>query len=649
MAGAHLVIGTAGHIDHGKTSMIRALTGVDLDTLPEEKNRGITIALGFAKLELNHNSRLTPGPPGSVGRDSSTGNLGFESASVALRPRNRSAAFVDVPGHERLVRTMIAGATGVDAVLLCVSAIDGVMPQTREHLSILGLLGVSEGAIVLTMADLVDPELLELAEMDVKELVEGTFLSDKPLVVFSATEGTGVEELKSIIGGFGTPTRALDGPFRLPVDRAFVQPGFGTVVTGTVLSGHVTDPNQVTLLPAGTMARVRGIEVHGSKSNEARAGWRVALNLAGVEQQAVPRGTVVVRGEVPCSQMLDVLYHHLPDEPPLDDGAPVRILTGTAECLGRIHAAVETSQFRPGSSCWAQIRLEEPLPCLHGDRFILRRTSPMVTLGGGEIIDPWAPRMRPKNRIDHGQQIERLHRGDPLIWLERAGAAGLSPAEWSQRTPDTTLGVILGDRILAPTTVGRLEGALLQELTEYHQNSPLSLGAHRRELRHGHLRRLTDKAFDALVDRLATTRAIEAKGALVRVVSFTVKLDEEQKALFGRLTHTIDTAGLQGVSIKALHQKHAEPEVAAMMRLVENQELASQIAGIGWISQQALSDLKTEIESWFAKNSTLTPGDFKALTGLSRKNAIPLLEWLDKSRITERHGDSRIAGSTLRR
>ena len=295
------------------------------------------------------------------------------------------------------------------------------------------------------------------------------------------------------------------------------------------------------------------------------------------------------------------------------------------------------------------MRLEEPLPCLFGDRFILRRTSPLTTLGGGEIVDPWTPRMRPKDRISHGQQIERLYNGDLLVWLERAGPAGLSPDEWKQRAPDATGAVTLGDRIVAPTTVARLEGALLQELTEYHQASPLSLGAHQRELRHGQLRRLTDKAFDALVDRLANSKAIEAEGPLVRVLSFAVKLNEPQEALFGRLVHTVEEAGLKGVSVKALHLLHAEPEVASLMRLVENQELAAQIAGIGWVASSALENLKAAIGSWFKQSSALTPGDFKVLTGLSRKSAIPLLEWLDKSRITERHGDSRIAGSSLRR
>ncbi|MBW1881853.1 MAG: selenocysteine-specific translation elongation factor [Deltaproteobacteria bacterium] len=452
MQAASLVVGTAGHIDHGKTALVRVLTGVDLDALPEEKERGITIALGFVPLDLSDGGRL---------------------------------AFVDVPGHERLVRTMVAGATGIDAVLLCVSAVDGVMPQTREHLAILELLGVADGAVVLTMVDLVDEELLELAMEDVSGAIRGTFLEGRPVVPFSAVTGEGKDDVVRALGGFRRPERDEDGPFRLPVDRAFVRAGFGTVVTGTVWSGSLEDGSQVTLLPSGTAARVRGIEVHGAQAERARAGWRAALNLAGVDREQVPRGVVVAEGPVPCPRILDVRYRHLASGDPLQDGSPVRMLLGTAEGVGRLYIAEEGAEVIPGTAVWAQVRLDTPLPALPGDRFVIRRPSPQETLGGGVVVDPWAFRMRRRNRVAAGEQLARLFRGEVEVWLERTGEQGLPLEEWNARARGAAGGVRLGDRMLAPPVVARLEGALLMALEAYHRGQPLSLGANRRELRRG--------------------------------------------------------------------------------------------------------------------------------------------------------------------
>ena len=328
---------------------------------PEEQARGITIALGVTPLSLAD---------------------------------GRTLGLVDVPGHERLVRTMVAGATGIDAVLLCVSAVDGAMPQTREHLAILDLLGVRQGAVVLTMADLVDEDLLELATEDVAETVVGTFLEGRPIVPFSAVTGAGKEQVLATLAAFEDSPRTSDGPFRLPIDRTFMRPGFGTVVTGTTWSGRLEDGATVSLLPGAASARVRGIEVHGEKVSEATAGRRTALNLAGIDGEAVSRGLVVVHGDVPETSMIDVRYHHLSDAPPLADGASVRVLLGTAERLARFVVAeapapsLDNVEVEPGRSVWAQLRLDQPLPSLPGDRFILRRPSPQSTLGGGEIVDP---------------------------------------------------------------------------------------------------------------------------------------------------------------------------------------------------------------------------------------------------------------------
>ncbi|MEZ4320972.1 MAG: selenocysteine-specific translation elongation factor [Myxococcota bacterium] len=593
-----LLLGTAGHIDHGKTSLVRLLTGAELDTLPEERARGITIALGFTALDLGE---------------------------------GRRAALIDVPGHERLVRTMIAGATGLDAVLLVVSAVDGVMPQTREHLAILQLLGVRQGLVALTMADLVDDELLELAAADVEDTVQGTFLEGTPIVPTSTVDGRGRDALVAAIAALEAPGRTSTGPFRLPVDRAFSRPGFGTVVTGSSASGELSDGDTVRLLPEGREVRVRGIEVHGEKSQAAGPGLRVALNLAGVDTDAVPRGTVVAKGELPCPHMLDVTYTHLASVEPLPDGASVRVLLGTAECIGRLHLAADRDAAVPGTTGPAQLRLDAPLPCLPGDRFIVRRTSPLETLGGGVVVDPWTRRMKTRDRVEWGRATQRLADGDRLVWLERAGDLGLAPADWAQR--GGTGGVALADRIVAPSVIGRLRGALVEALADFHAEHPLALGAHRRELRRGRLGHLPEKMFDALVDGLAGTQ-VKVEGPMVRAAGFEIALDAGQADLKARIASTVAEAGLGGLAPKDLHAQHPEPEVAALVRLLEDAGDVQQIAGIGWVARPAVDGLLGQVRGWFDGNEVLSPGEFKDLSGLTRKAAIPLLEWLDKNRYT---------------
>jgi selenocysteine-specific elongation factor len=606
------VVGTAGHIDHGKTSLVRSLTGVDLDTLPEERDRGITIALHFASLLLDDGRRV---------------------------------AFVDVPGHERLVRTMVAGATGVDAVLLCVSAVDGAMPQTREHVAILDLLGVQHGAVVLTMADLVDDDMLELAIDDVRGAVHGTFLEKAPLVAYSSVTGRGRKELLDVLAGFPDTQRTDDGPFRLPVDRSFSRSGFGTVVTGTTWSGSLEEGDDVTLLPQGTTARVRGIEVHGVHTTRAGAGKRTALNLSGVETDDVPRGTVVTKGPVPASQIIDVKYTHLATAPELEDGVQVLVLHGTSERQARLAVTTEGDTLVPGSTTYAQIRIESPLPCLPGDHFVVRRPSPAETLGGGTILDPWAVRLRRRDRARVAAELARLDAGDQLVLLERAGETGLSPAEALERGIDPKRGVWLGDRVLAPRIAERLQVALLAALTAFHDEHPLSLGAHRRELRRERLAHVPDRAFDALVDSLATHSQVHVDGALVRIAGFAVALDTKQQALRDHLFAAVRAGGLEGRMTKQLAEERDGDEVAALLRLLETEGKVTEVDGVGFVIPSVLDELQVKVRGWFgAGHDVLTPQDFKELTGLTRKAAIPLLEWLDKKRFTMRRGDHRVAG-----
>jgi selenocysteine-specific elongation factor len=601
------VIGTAGHIDHGKTSLVRALTGDDLDQLPEERARGITIALGFTHLRL---------------------------------PDGREAAFVDVPGHERLVRTMIAGATGLDAALLCVSAVDGVMPQTREHLAILDLLGLQAGVVALTMSDLVDEETLELAQLDVEELVEGTFLEGAPIVPTVAGDSLrGIGDLVAALSDLPAVARGADGPLRLPIDRAFVRQGFGTVITGTLRSGALSDGDEVVILPEGTRARVRGLQVHGQAVEVAEPGQRTAANLAGVERDDLARGCVVAHPDTlaPAS-ILDATLHTLPDAPALAQGARVRLLAGTAEVMAVLSVlsadgAIDPDQLEPDAHHRVQLRTEAPIVVLPGDRIIVRRESPVSTLGGGRVLDPWAPRARRRDHARIDAEVAALEAGDTGVLLRRAGDAGLSPAEAQLRR--VTDGVLLGERLLDPTRVAALELGLLSALDAFHAERPLAPGAPRRELHRPPVGHLPQRADDALLDRLVASGAVALDGPRMRRPDFAVRLTDDQRSRSEALEAELRAAGLEGPKASDLLAR--EPELTHLhLESGRFVRVADKL-----LHGARLEALVASVRAWFLDHDALSATDFKALTGLSRKHAIPLLEWLDAQRVTARHGDSR--------
>ncbi|MGB9606189.1 MAG: selenocysteine-specific translation elongation factor, partial [Bryobacteraceae bacterium] len=349
----HVIVGTAGHIDHGKTALVKALTGIETDRLEEEKRRGISIELGFAHLDLGPDLRL---------------------------------GFVDVPGHERFVKTMLAGAWGIDLVLLVVAADESIKPQTREHFDICRLLSIRRGLVALTKADLVEADLLELVRLEVEEFVAGSFLEGAPVIPVSAVTGQGLEELKKALAAVGaeTPEKDATRHFRLPVDRAFSLRGFGTIVTGTLVSGTVASDEEIEAHPAGWRLRVRSIQVHGQAVERARAGQRTALNIAGAEPAEVSRGTVLTAPGLfrPVTQF-DARLELLPSARPLKNRAPVHFHAGTAEIEAEVRLLEGTDALQPGQSCWARILLREPTLLLPGDRFIIRMFSPVVTIGGG--------------------------------------------------------------------------------------------------------------------------------------------------------------------------------------------------------------------------------------------------------------------------
>ncbi len=600
-----LIIGTAGHIDHGKTSLVRALTGVDLDRLPEERARGITIALGFTHLPL---------------------------------PSGRTASFVDVPGHERLVRTMIAGASGLDAALLCVSAVDGVMPQTREHLAILELLGLRAGVVALTMTDLVDEETVELARMELAETVQGTFLEGAPIVATAAgPQPRGLDELVAALDALPEVRRGDGGLFRLPIDRAFVRRGFGTVVTGTLRSGALADGDEVEILPEGLRARVRGLQVHGEPVRRSRAGLRTAVNLAGIERDDLARGMVLTHpGTVEPASILDVRYRHLPDAAPLSDGARVRLLAGTAEVMAVLSLLEGGDALQPGTEALVQLRTEHPVVALPGDRVIVRRESPVTTLGGGTILDPWSRRARRRERPRLVAELRALEAGDRRVFLARAGDRGLDGARLRACGLEPGEAVRLGDRHLHPDIHRELVGLLLDALAAWHRAHPLLPGAPRSALAAGRLGRLGDRAFLDLLQGLVDAGRVVADGPRYRLPDFAVRLDDENRRRADALAARVAEAGFAGLDFAALVREDAD----LVTFLVDSGRLVR--AGSQVLEAGRVAALERAVRDFLAAHEAMSPTDFKTLTGLTRRHAIPLLEWLDARGLTERRGDVRV-------
>jgi len=608
MHSASLVVGTAGHVDHGKTSLVRALTGVDLDRLPEEKERGITIALGFTPLAL---------------------------------PSGRVAGLVDVPGHERLVRTMVAGASGMDAVVLCVSATEGVMPQTREHLDILGLLGVRVGVVAVTMADLVDPDLLGLCVEEITEQVRGTFLEGAPVIPTSAVTRAGLDALVAALDAVVVPERPVDAAFRMPVDRAFARKGFGIVVTGTAWAGRLQNLTDVEIQPGGQRARIRGIQVHGASAAEARAGARTALNLSGVELDDVGRGSwITAPGSLPSPRVFDARYTHLADAPLYEGEARLTLLLGTREVEARV-VPLDAEGLVPGETCHVQIRAGEPLPCLPGDRFVARRASPAATVGGGVVIDPFAPVARRRDAARSVSMLDRLEAGDAGAWLDRAGTAGLTEADARARM-GTLQGVRIGDRWFSPGHADAHRAALHASLAKFHAENPLTPGANRKALRTGVLMALGEREFLALLDAEVAAGRVVAEGGRVRAPEHVARLTPAQEAWRERALAHVAAAGLEGSDTL----REAAPDAAfdALVFLLKDRGELEQVADRHYAAP-VLEGLVVTVCTHFERADALDPGVFKDLTGLSRRTAIPLLEWLDARGVTRRVGDTRVRGA----
>ena len=629
----HIVVGTAGHIDHGKTALVKALTGIDADRLKEEKARGITIDLGFANLPID--------PATTIG-------------------------FVDVPGHERFIRNMLAGVGGIDAVLLVVAADESVMPQTREHLDICSLLHIRRGLMVLTKIDAVDRDLADLVEIELQDLVKDTFLAGAPVLRVSSVTGEGipalVEALRAVARAL--PARDTAQLFRLPVDRAFTMKGFGTVVSGTLISGAIHRDAEVEVLPGGQRARVRGIQVHGGPVEQASAGQRTALNLQRIDLDAVGRGAVIVPPDTfSATTLFDVRLELLPSAAALVRRRRVRFHVGTAEVMGyAVLLGQET--LEPGGAAFAQIQLEELTFALPGDRFIVRQYSPMQTLGGGVILDA-RPEKHRRSEAGLAGRLAALMDAPAedriAAIVEAAGLQGVDVPGIVAR-----LGIRAGDagrylQALAEASRVRLVSqdppaavahaafrdaadAVLRELARFHDAEPLTPGLAREDLKGRTVRAATPQVFRALLEALATEGRIELEQDLVILAGRRVTLAAADARIRDALQTAFRTFGLQAPAAEDVTGSLGVDRQKAqrILQLLLKDGTLVRIAEGLLVDAGALQQLVQQVRARKAETPSLGVKEFKDLTGLSRKYALPLLEYLDAQRVTRRVGDGRL-------
>jgi len=638
-----VVIGTAGHIDHGKTALVRRLTGIDTDRLKEEKERGISIDLGFAHRVL---------------------------------PSGRRIAIVDVPGHERFVKNMLAGATGIDLVLLVIAADEGVMPQTREHLAIVDLLRVTRGIVALTKSDLVDQETLGVVRAEVKDLLAPTGLRGIPVVPVSSTTGAGMEELiqalETIVGQ--APGRSTSGTARLPIDRVFPVEGIGTVVTGTLWSGAVRPGDSLELLPSGKAVRVRQVQVHDSTVEEARAGQRVAVAIHGAPRESVARGDwLATPGRFRPSHLLDVRLELLASAPkPLGSRSRLRCHLGASEILGRA-VLFERDTLPPGESCWAQLRLEAPATAAAGDRIVIRSYSPAVTIAGATVVDP-APAKRARLAEGDIARLEALHSGSSMEKLaalaEEAGSAGIagesamarlgtapeSIAEAASGAVDASISVpaeaklvrLEDGRLLAPAAWRQALQDIVKGVTGYAEANKLRDGIPKGELKSLLQRRLPGAVFDEALDVLVRAGRLALKGDRVALPEAAPALSPQQARAVGELERRLAGKGFQVPEVAELVRGLAPAERPGdLIRYLVDSGRAVRVTSELLYPAALWDELQSRLRAHFEKNPTLSMGAFKDLVQVSRKYAVPLLEHTDRTGLTRREGDHRVPGPRL--
>jgi selenocysteine-specific elongation factor len=628
----HVIVGTAGHIDHGKSALVRALTGIDPDRLKEEQLRGITIDLGFAHLDL-----------GDV-----------------------QVGFVDVPGHEKFVKNMLAGVGGIDFVLLVIAADESIMPQTREHFDICRLLGVRSGIVVINKADLVDPEMIELVRDEIAEATLGSFLENAEVVAVSAKTGDGIEGLKKAIHdlALASQPRPSDRMLRLPIDRAFSIRGFGTVVTGTLTSGEIQKEQEIELIPGGLIARVRGIQVHGNMTGRAIAGQRTAVNLQGIDLSQVERGMVIT---VPhlfnSTQILDVHLQLLPTAKPLKNLIKVRFHQGTLEVLARV-ALIGQDTLRPGESGYAQLRLDSPVFCLHGDAFIIRQFSPTITIGGGTILHPNPSKHKSTDQqtlsalkgLDHGSLSEKI---PVLLATAPRRAMSLNELNSLLGLPGPNLVNICNDLaksgklvmiqapapiLVLPLVIESLKKETLAQVSEFHKENPLQKGISKEELRKRLFDDLPPEVFRYCMEELVKKQKISFQEDALSLHGREVQLTAEGQQLREKIEEVFKKAGYQPPAVSDLPSsvEADSEEIRRIFFWMIKEKILVKVSEDLVYHRTTLDSIKNQIRSKFTPGSKFGVADFKELFDITRKHAIPLLEFLDRERFTRRLGNDRV-------
>ncbi|HYS42761.1 MAG TPA: selenocysteine-specific translation elongation factor [Geobacteraceae bacterium] len=630
----HLNLGTAGHIDHGKTSLVKALTGIDTDRLKEEKARGITIELGFAHLDL----------PG-----------GFE------------LGIVDVPGHERFVRSMVAGVGGMDLVMLVIAADEGVMPQTREHLDICQLLGVKKGLVALTKIDMVDPDWLGLVTEEVRDYLAGSFLEAAPIMPVSSRTGEGLDRLKIELARLAgeVEEKKGEGPFRLPVDRVFTITGFGTVVTGTLLSGAISVGDEVEVLPAALPCRVRGIQTHGKKSDKGFAGQRVAVNLQGVEHTEIFRGDIVVpRAIYRPTRIVDARLNYLPAAPrELKHRSTLRLHSATYEVPAKV-ILIDRDVLLPGESAHVQLRLAKPVLLLPGDPFVLRTYSPQATLAGGTVLDPNPLRRRRRSAealellhaLESGEESEKIR-----LMVAASLLSGLSLEEIVNRTGmsvkriESALATLLSSgelvqvvkepRIfLSRQAFGTLKARLHTELQAYLKDNPMKEGMGKEELKSRIPKRSDLRFFGPCLASLEKEGKAVAERDLVNIPGRKSGVAAEQVDLQAGVATTLRQGGMEPPTIKEFCDALSctEKEALEHLNFLAREGKAVKVKSDIFYAPEPFATIREKLVDHLKKTGEITPPEFRELTGLSRKFMIPLLEYFDNEKLTIRTGDKRV-------
>ena len=627
-----IIVGTAGHIDHGKSSLVQALTGTHPDRLEEEKRRGITIDLGFAFLE---------------------------ESGVRF-------GFVDVPGHERFVGNMLAGAVGMDFVLLVIAADESIKPQTREHFDICRLLGIQRGLVALTKTDLVDRETLELVQLELEDFFRGSFLENSPIVPVSSRTGAGLFELKQALAAQArqVPGKDSQRDFRLPIDRAFAVKGFGSVVTGTLISGHVSPEDEVELFPRGEKLRVRGVQSGGKTVDRAEAGQRTAVNLAGIDHQSLQRGmTLAAPSRFRATRRIDVKLRLLPAVRKLKNRATVHFHAGSFETMAEV-ALFERHELPAGEESFAQLRLRHSVLVLPGDPFIIRQSSPLITIGGGTLLDPLPrrPRAREASRREFLLAVERKDRAEILAQLTERSMFGLRQSEIPARTgwtnaemQETIRNLIAGKRVrqiaaeppifFAVAPFDQLVKTISDRVDRFHKENPLQPGIAREELRANLARRLRPEIFRSALEELTAQKKIELNGELVKRAGSQISLLPEEVRAKDQIEAAFAAAGLAVPSVKevlaglAVEARRSEKLLQLLLREKALHRVTPELV----FHRQALAELRAKLANFKkAKSERISVPAFKDLTGITRKYAIPLLEYLDRERVTRRQGDERV-------